>query len=614
MASRRGHSGSVLDITRQALGMVPPNLRRWWLVVPLLAVVTGAAEAGAAAAVFGLIKVISAPAEIDRIPIAAWIASHLPRRDAGGMILQFTVIVALYYVAKNLIVAGAQYVHHRIVGESSAALAGTMLRGYLLAPYPFHFRRHSAELIRNTTHSVTAVFRALGAAVAVLSEVLIGTAIVAVLVAAAPGTTVVASAALIALMSLLLPRLRRLAQRKGREQHALDRELLQTLQQAFSAIKEIKALGREQFFYQSYADAQRRQLSLGYASVTLQAVPPLVIETVFVSGALLVIALLTATGQVAVDGLPLLGLFAYAGFRLIPMANRITWRLTEIRGSAAAVDALYADHQLVTARDWAEHHADAPPVPFAHTLALERVSYTYPGAAAPALREVSLTVRRGESIGFVGPTGAGKSTVIDVIVGLLPPAAGRFTIDGVELTGARARTWRRQVGYVPQSIVLLDDTLRRNIALGIPDRDIDAQRLAEVVRIAQLDPLVAALPERLDTHLGERGVRLSGGERQRIGIARALYHDPDVLVLDEATAALDTPTESALNAALGALRGAKTVLLIAHRLNSVVRCDRIALVVDGGLVDCGTFDELQARSETFRRLVSNDALVRTVVA
>jgi ATP-binding cassette, subfamily B, bacterial PglK len=425
-----------------------------------------------------------------------------------------------------------------------------------------------------------------------------------VLLAAAPVATLVAGSVLALLVVLVLRWLRRLAQRAGAERHQVERELLQTLQQTFAALKEIKALGREDFFDRAYADQQRRLLSLGFVGVTLQALPPLVIETVFVWGALLVVALLTVSGRVEADGLPLLGLFAYAGFRLIPMANRITWRMNEIRGSAAPVAALDDDCRLLAAGVETEEDGDQEALSLQAAIALERVSYTYPGSAAPALDDVSLTIWRGESIGFVGPTGAGKSTLVDLLVGLLLPSAGRLRIDGVELTAPRGRRWRRRVGYVPQSIVLIDDSLRRNIALGVAERDVDAARLAQAVRIAQLDALVASLPAGLETPLGERGVRLSGGERQRVGIARALYHDPDVLLLDEATAALDHPTETALGDAIRTLHGDRTVLVVAHRLSTVRACDRIALVVGGRLADCGTFDELLARSAAFRQLAA----------
>ena len=591
----------MLDTIRKSFLMLPAD-RRWrWLALPVLAALMGVAEGGAAAAVFALIKVIADPAAVASVPIAGRIAPLLPWQDPRGVVVAFTVLVALYHVAKNVLVVGTQYVRHHIIGESSAALACTMLRGYLLASYPFHFRRHSAELIRNTTHSVAAVLTTLGAAGALLSELLVGAGIAAVLLTASPVATLVAGVVLAGLIGVLLRGTRQLARRTGRGGHEIQRELLQTLQNAFGAIKEIKALGREGFFYRTYAEKQRELLALGYLGVTLGAIPPVVVETVFVCGALLVVALLTLTGQGG-GGLPLLGLFAYAGFRIIPMANRLTWRVNEIRASAPAVNDLYDDHRLVTGAGWGDTVDDAPPLELCDTIVLEGVSYTYPGSDTPALQDVNLTIRHGESIGFVGATGAGKSTLADVVMGLLPPSAGRVTVDGIALDPARGRTWRRHVGYVPQSIFLLDDTLARNVALGIADGDIDSERVRRAVHVAQLDALVDALPEGLDTRLGERGTRFSGGERQRVGIARALYHEPDVLVLDEATAALDTITAAAVQQAVRALHGRKTVLLIAHRLASVRGCDRIALIARGRLVDCAPWDDLLARSEEFRRL------------
>lgn len=590
----------MIDVLRQCLRMLPPAQRRRWLLIPLLGMVTGLAEAGTAAAVFGLITVIGDPTALGRTTAGAWLVAHLPRQGADAVIVQLTVLVALWHVVKNLLLAGAQHLRHRIVGESSAALACRMLHGYLLAPYPFHFRRDSAELIRNTTHSVDAVSVALSAAASIGSELLVGGGIIAVLLVAAPLVTVAAGVSLLLLVILLLRVTRRLARRAGSRQHALNREMLQTLQRALGAIKEIKALGREDFFYQAYAEQQRTRLALGHLGVTLETLPPLIIETVFVGGALLVVVLLTVVGGSGGTSLPTLGLFAYAGFRIVPMANRVTWRLTEIRAREVPVQKLYDDYRLLTNAAPDETDGETP-LGFHQSIALEDVAYTYPGTAAPALREVSLAVRRGESLGVVGPTGAGKSTLIDLIVGLLPPSAGRVRVDGVDLAG-RERAWRRHVGYVPQAIVLLDDTLRRNVALGIADRDIDEARVAAALRVAQLETTLAAFPDGLDTMLGERGVRLSGGERQRVGIARALYHDPDVLVLDEATAALDTATEAAVADALRALRGDKTVLLIAHRLSTVRACDRIAVIADGRLSDCGTYDELLARNHMFRRL------------
>ena len=592
----------MLDSVRKSILMLPAD-RRWrWIALPVLAALTGAAEAGAAAAVFALIKVIGDPAAVASVPVVGRIAPFLPSQDARGIVLAFTLMVVLYHVAKNVFVVGAQYARHQIVGESTAALACTMLRGYLLASYPFHFRRHSAELIRNTTHSVNAVLTTLGSAGAILSELLVGAGIAVVLLTASPVATLAATVVLAGLIAVLLRGTRQLARRAGRGGYEIQRELLQTLQNALGAIKEIKALGREGFFYRTYAEKQHELLALGHLGVTLEAMPPVVVETVFVCGALLVVALLTLTGEVGSNGLPLLGLFAYAGFRIIPMANRLTWRVNEIRASEPAVNALYDDYRLIIGAGWGDTVDDAPPLELHDAIVLDAVSYTYPGSATPTLQHVSLTIRPGESIGLVGATGAGKSTLADVVMGLLPPSAGCVTVDGIALDAARGRTWRRHVGYVPQSIFLLDDTLARNVALGIADEDIDPERVRRAVHTAQLDGLVDALPEGLDTRLGERGARLSGGERQRVGIARALYHEPDVLVLDEATSALDTVTAAAVQQAVRALHGRKTVLLIAHRLASVRGCDRIALIARGRLVECAPWDDLLARSEEFRRL------------
>ena len=416
----------MLDTIRKSILMLPAD-RRWrWLALPVLAALMGVAEGGAAAAVFALIKVIADPAAVASVPIAGRIAPLLPWQDPRGVVVAFTVLVALYHVAKNVLVVGTQYVRHHIIGESSAALACTMLRGYLLASYPFHFRRHSAELIRSTTHSVAAVLTTLGAAGALLSELLVGAGIAAVLLIASPVATLVAGVVLAGLIGVLLRGTRQLARRTGRGGHEIQRDLLQTLQNAFGAIKEIKALGREGFFYRTYAEKQRELLALGYLGVTLGAIPPVVVETVFVCGALLVVALLTLTGQGG-GGLPLLGLFAYAGFRIIPMANRLTWRVNEIRAGAPAVNDLYDDHRLVTGAGWGDTVDDAPPLELCDTIVLEGVSYTYPGSDTPALQDVNLTIRHGESIGFVGATGAGKSTLADIVMGLLPPSAGRWT-------------------------------------------------------------------------------------------------------------------------------------------------------------------------------------------
>lgn len=596
----------MFDTLRKCLRMVPPETRWWWILVPLMAMVSGVVEGGAAAAVFGLVKIVNDPGDAARLPIASSIVPFLPSQEPSALILQFTALVALYYITKNLLMVGMQYFRHKVFGESSAILACAMLRGYLLAPYPFHFRRNSAELIRNTTHSVSAVFGVLESATSVLSELLVGAGIVTVLLVTSPGVTLVAGLALVVLVTVLLTLTRRMAERSGREEHRLGKTILQTLQHALGGIKEIKALGREEFFYRAFAEQQRAKLALGYLGITMGALPQLVIETCFICGALLVIAIVTVSGKAGPHGLPLLGLFAYAGFRMVPMANRVSWRLNVMRSRRLSVSELYADYLLVTRQDESSPDDAADGTGFRDRIVLDGVSYTYPGSDAPAVHGVDLTICRGESIGIVGASGAGKSTLIDLIVGLLAPTEGRITIDGIDMPGP-SQAWRRHIGYVPQSIFLLDDTVRRNVALGIPDAEIDDRRVREAIGMAQLDGVIASLPAGLDTLIGERGVRFSGGERQRVGIARALYHNPDIVVFDEATSALDHATEAELTRAIDSLRGRKTMLIIAHRLSTVRNCDRVVLLAGGRVIDCGTFDELVRRNPELRRLVVLDA-------
>jgi ATP-binding cassette, subfamily B, bacterial PglK len=595
----------MLSTVRKCLEMLPPGHRLRWALLTPLGLLAGAVEAGAAAAVFGLITIIGDPARASTIPVARTIATILPWKSPAAVILAFTLLVALYHVVKNGLVVATAYVRHKFAGEADAALSCSLLKGYLTAPYPLHFRRNSAELIRNLNEAVRTVFKALDSAMAVLTESLVAAGIASVMIAAAPQVTLIAGVVLISLLFVLLRVTKSMASRYGHGLYELNRRILQSLQQALGGIKEIKALGRERYFYEAYARRRQEMMAVGYVETTLEVLPPLVIETVFVCGALAVVALVTASGPAGPEGLPVIALFAYGGFRIVPSANRVTWRLNEIRAARKAVDALYEDHALIAEGEWpADGNGSAPR--FSERIEVAGVGYTYPAGETPVLHDVSLTVAHGESIGIVGPTGAGKSTLVDLIAGLLEPTSGSITVDGIPLAD-RITSWKRRIGYVPQSIYLTDDSLRRNIALGIGDAEIDEQRIEIALRLAQLEDFVHALPNGLDTSVGERGVRLSGGERQRVGIARALYHDPDVLLFDEATSALDGTTEQDVGRAIDSLVGEKTMIIVAHRPSTVRRCQRLVYLRDGRVEDCGAFEEIAARNADFRRMLTGVA-------
>jgi ATP-binding cassette subfamily C protein len=451
-------------------------------------------------------------------------------------------------------------------------------------------------MIRNTDFAVQQVFnRGLAPLVAVATELLVVAGLLVVLVLAAPMVTLAAGVVLLAVSLVFLRLTRRLAQDHGARLHLLAKELLRHLQQALGAIKEVKVLGREPFFLKGYAGQLASLTRLRYHNGILATLPRVIVETVFITGALTVIVLVTLQGATGPDTVSILGLFAYAGFRVIPSVNRILWQLTEARYGTAAVDHVYED--FVTLGEQSVATALAP---FEERLDFDRVSYRYEESATPALDGVTLTLHRGESLGVVGPTGAGKSTFVDVLIGLLPPTDGRILRDGVPIDPGGI-AWRR-MGYVPQTITLLDDSIRRNVALGVADEEIDEEALYSALHVAQLDDFVRSLPNGLETVVGERGVRISGGERQRVGIARALYDNPELLVFDEATSALDTSTETALVEAIRGLQGRKTMVIIAHRLATVQFCNRIIVLQSGRLEASGSFAELLDRSPTFQAL------------
>jgi ABC-type multidrug transport system fused ATPase/permease subunit len=356
--------------------------------------------------------------------------------------------------------------------------------------------------------------------------------------------------------------------------------------QGLGGAKDVKIRGREDYFVKQYDRHMRVSADLSVRQIVMGQVPRMWLELVAVSTLCALAGTMLWQNRDSRDMVASLGLFATAAFRLLPSVNRLALAAQNFRYGASGLAALKADLQL----------SDSPPqsstaISFDRSIALEGVSFRFPNAPAPALDEVSIRIPHGTAVGIIGGSGAGKSTAVDVLLGLLEPSSGKVTVDGIDIRG-NPRGWQDMVGYVPQSIYLCDESLRANVAFGVPPEEIDEQALGRAIRAARLDDFVASLPDGLSTVVGERGVRLSGGQRQRIGIARALYHDPSVLVLDEATSALDTATESEVMDAVNALHGAKTLVIIAHRLSTVEQCDVVYRLEQGRVVGAGKLAEV----------------------
>jgi ABC-type multidrug transport system fused ATPase/permease subunit len=544
---------------------------------------------GATLETLGISLVIPAIAVLTRpdlIPTYPVVGPFVTARGLSGdrLVIAGMLALAVAFLIKTVFCAFVVARQTKFSFGVQARLSEDLFRTYLRQPFAFHLDRNSARLIANIVTEVREfTLHALIPSFLVLTEALVLLGIAILLLVVQPiGAVVVVSVMGLAIWVLHRATRGRVARWGEARQHH-EGLRLQHLQQGLHAVKEISLLGREEGFL-----AQHRVHNVGAAHAarlhhTLVELPRLALEFLAVVGLTTLVLTMLAQGRDLGSIVPTLGLFAAAAFRLMPSVNRIVNAAHLLRYSSAVVETLHGELELrATAVPARRAAAGSRPA----GVRLDSVSYTYPGGATQVLTNVSLDVRAGECIGLVGPSGAGKSTLVDVVLGLLRPDTGQVLVDGRD-AHADIRRWQDQIGYVPQSIYLTDDTIRRNIAFGLADHEIDDAAVDRAVRAAQLEDLVASRPEGVQTPLGEHGVRLSGGQRQRLGIARALYHDPAVLVLDEATSALDVATERDVMDAVLALHGSKTILVVAHRPSTVERCDRVYRLEDGRVTHAG---------------------------
>jgi ABC-type multidrug transport system fused ATPase/permease subunit len=487
------------------------------------------------------------------------------------------------YIVKVLFLALLAWMEARFISWLNSDFSLRLFTGYLRQPYTFHLQRNSAELIRNALGQVGQMIVAIQSYMLVIAESLVVLGIL-VLMFIVEGVSALFVASTLGLTSWVFYSFTRVrVKRWGEESQSHEKQRLQYLREGLGAAKDIKLLGREKNFIDQFQVSNKGSAEISKKSATLTALPRLWLELLGVTGVAVIVILMVAQNRSMESMVPALGLFAVAAFRLMPSANRLLNASQRVRFSSPAFSNLYKEFCLL---DEVKSQEEYSLLPFKKTLALGGVSFCYPSTEALILKEISLSIKQGESIGFIGSTGAGKSTLVDIVLGLLEPVDGVVKVDGVDIR-TNLRGWQDKVGYVPQFIFLTDDTIRRNIAFGLSADKIDEAAIWNALRAAQLEQFINELPEGLNTQIGECGIRLSGGQRQRIGIARALYHDPSVLVLDEATSSLDMATENDFMEAVCALKGDKTLIIVAHRLSTVERCDYLYRIEGGRIAEEG---------------------------
>lgn len=590
----------MISTIRQAFNLMDRDQWGRWVILVVLALIVSGFEMLGALLVFLLVALATNPSAQINLPIVGDIRSLTGDLDDRSLLLWAAAIIASFFVVRGILQVWTIYYQRVVAEKAGAKVSITLFGGYLRSPYPFHLHRSSAELIRNSHQAgLDLVNRVFIPIITIVAQSLLTLGLLIVLITIAPvasGLVVVSvgGAALLVLF-FVQPKLKHL----GRAAHLAQRDTLEWLQQSLEGIRDVKLFAAEEYFVLRYGRGRLELAHSRYLSAAIRQMMSTIIETTLIGFILIFLSVSVVVGSGAQRALPILALFAYVGLRLLPSIQRIIGSLNDLRYSTAPLADLHQDLEAV--RTLPPIDPDSDPLPFKQILQLEKVSYRYDESNRKALSDVDLIIRPGEEIGICGPTGGGKTTLIDIITGLLTPTEGRVTVDAVDIAGCVGK-WQQNLGVVSQMIFLIDDTLRGNIALGLTSDEIDEAAMTKAVNLAQLTEFVSSLPDGLNTMVGERGVRISGGQRQRIAIARALYQRPEVLIFDEGTSALDNIVEAALLSSLERLKGTRTILHVAHRLSTVQRADRVIFVEDGRITGVGSYSDLETSHEGFRQM------------
>lgn len=582
--------------------------RRLLVFVFILVVAAALSSALMVGSILPFLSVLADPAQIREVPALSAVYEYFGFTSDYW----FLVALGLASLAVVLLANGIQMLRvYTMVWFTSMRLhsiSSRLIAKYLSQKYEFFLDRHStdmgAKILAEASQVVQQFFRP---AAEVCASVFTIVAIVALLLWVNTAVALIAFLALGGVFLLLYFSTRGLSARMGRARLEANKQRHKLTNEAFGGIKEIKLTGSEHEYLRRYSVESRRMASAEAVVGVLAQMPSFVVQAAGFGGMIIFCLLLLGgdeyqTGEALQSIIPTLGVFAFAALRMIPELSKFYAGLTHLNSASVALDEVYKDLvQDLEGDDILRNDLD--PIGLKQSLSLSAVDYMYPGAQRTSLNSISVDIQAGHRIGIVGTTGSGKTTLADIMLGLLVPMSGALIADGTKIDKENLRAWQRTVGYVPQEIYLSDASIVENIALGVPTEEIDSERAKRAAKIAQIDTFVAnELPERYDTLVGERGVRLSGGQRQRIGIARALYRDAELIVFDEATSALDTMTEREVMSAIDALPGEVTVVLIAHRLSTVQNCDQIIVLDAGQIVGCGKWNELMSSSDQFRKI------------
>lgn len=549
----------------------------------VLILIGGTLETLGVSMMLPVVEAIMSPDKIMENELVSGIASFLHIDSSRELIFWMLSAMIFLFVFKNAYLLFQTYVQNTFVTRNRNRMISRVMREFLNRPYEDYLGADIPTVFRLTDSDIPNAFQLILVLIQMTTEIVVAVSICLVLVVWVSPAISIGCAVLFLGMTLMItkvlkPRLNAI----GKKNQAIQSRIAKWRIQSIYGLKDVKVLHREEFFVRNYYESGAVGANVARNYAVMNNTPRLLIETVFIAAMLTFLMIYMRQGGEVTVLLPQLGAFAAAAVRVMPATNRINTYLSEIAYAQPCLDYLYENLTENMKQDVngsvtglaGEQGQEKQPITLTDRIVLDHISFTYPNTDKPIFTDAHMEVKKGQSVGIMGPSGAGKSTIVDILLGLLHVQAGTITCDGRDIF-ENYPSWLSRIGYIPQSIYLIDESIRDNIAFGIDADKIDDKRIWEVLEEAQLKSFVEELPEGLETTIGDRGVRISGGQRQRLGIARALYHNPEILVFDEATSALDGDTEAAVMEAVNSFHGKKTMVIIAHRLNTIAKCDVI---------------------------------------
>jgi ATP-binding cassette, subfamily B, bacterial PglK len=590
-----GHVGKII-------GLLDRKQRLRLLLLGMGAILVAAINVVGVSSIMPFMAVASEPKTIHTNLYLSWTYNSLGFRSDSNFLILLGVAVLMFLVLSNVTQAYFQYFKTRFTSMSRHMLSLRLMKTYLGQDYAFFLNRNSYEFIKNIIIEVNQLINGtLMQFVDLASQLIQVLLLTAFLFVVNPASTLVIAIVVGSFYGSIFYGARKTIRRLGRERFDLTQEIARIVSEAFWGIKEVKITGVESVFAQEYSPPSKKLAKNASTSELIGDIPKFALEAIAFA-TIMVFVLITIVREGSfTNAVATVTLFAYAGYRLIPAVQSLFRAFTWLKYSAPTADRMMKEFVLSAS---AEALPTKTPerLPFERLFELRSIRFTYPNVDRPLINRLSLEIQANSLVGFAGKTGSGKTTLVDIILGLLKPESGAIVVDGRIVEPEAVRAWQANLGYVPQNIYLSDDTVSANIAFGVARDKIDQEAVERAAQMAQIHDFIAdELKQGYSTPIGERGVRLSGGQRQRIGIARALYRNPSMLIMDEATSSLDNQTERAVMEAIDRLMGTKTIILIAHRLSTLRNCDTIFLIERGEIVDQGSYAELEERNRTYFR-------------